>query len=114
MKPATKATPIKRAVRKPTNAKAMPAAADRVTVRLKPVLAEKLAEARREQGLSVTQVVEAALERHFQMTPRTPPMTLVEALKKHGLLGAVDMGPDASVRVKEGVGEYLDRKYPHH
>ena len=64
--------------------------------------------------MSVTQVVEAALERHFQMTPGKPAMTLIEALKKHGLLGAVDMGPDASRQVKESVGEYLARKYPHH
>lgn len=86
---------------------------NRVTVRLKPELAEKLAEARREQGLSVTEVVETALERHFMMNPRKPRISLLDALKEQGLLGAVDMGPDASVRVKEYVGEYLDKKYPH-
>lgn len=87
---------------------------NRVTVRLKPELAEKLAEARRAQGLSVTQIIEAALEKHLAPVPKKPKLTLLEALEKHGLLGTVDLPADASVNYKKYVGEYLDKKYPQH
>lgn len=87
---------------------------NRVTVRLKPELAEKLAEARRAQGQSLTQIIEAALEKHLAPAPRKPKLTLLEALTKHGVLGAVDMGPNASRDYKKDIGEYLEKKYPQH
>lgn len=87
---------------------------NRVTVRLKPELAEKLSEARRERGQSVTQIIEAALEKHLAPAPKKPKLTLLEALKKHGVLGAVDLGPNASRDYKKDIGEYLEKKYPQH
>lgn len=86
---------------------------DRVTVRLKPALAAMLAEVRRKQGLSVTQIVEEALEKHLMAATRRPKLSLLEAFEKHGLLGSVDMPADASVNYKQYVGEYLDRKHGH-
>lgn len=84
--------------------------ADRVTVRLKPELAARLASAKQE-GQSVTQIIEAALEKHLPETRRKPKLTLLEAFRKHGLLGTVDMPPDASVNYKKYIGEYLERKH---
>lgn len=106
-----KATPLKRTVRKPSVAKAMPVAADRVTVRLKPALAARLAVAKQEQGQSVTEIIEAALEKHLPEVPRKPKMTLLEAMKKHGVLGAVDLGPNASRDYKQLVAESIAEKY---
>lgn len=111
MKTTTKTTTTKRVIRKSTTAKAKPAATGRVSVRLKPVLAEKLAEAQREQGLSVTQVVEAALESHFAATPTKPRMTLLQALEKHKLIGCLDLGPDASANYKQLVLDSVAEKY---
>lgn len=105
------------ATRGSRKAAAMPRAKgsdNRVTVRLKPELAEKLAAARREQGQSVTQIIEAALEKHLAPAPKKPKLTLLEALKKHGVLGAVDLGPNASRDYKKDIGEYLEKKYPQH
>ncbi len=110
-----KATALKRAARKPAVVKAKPTATGRISVRLKPALAEKLAEAQREQGHSVTEIIEAALEKHLSATMlRKPRMTLLEAFEKHGLLGTVDMPPDASRNYKKYISEYLDEKYPQH
>ena len=117
MKPAgkAKATPPKRTVRKPAIANAMPVVADRVTVRLKPALAARLAAAKREQGQSVTEIIETALENYLSVSaPRKPKMTLLEAFEKNGLLGTVDMPPDASRNYKQYISEYLDEKYPQH
>ena len=113
MKIATKpkATPLKRTERKPAAAKAMTVVADRVTVRLKPELAARLATAKRDQGQSVTEIIEAALEKHLPEAPRKPKMTLLEALKKHGVLGAVDLGPNASRDYKQLVAESIAEKY---
>lgn len=97
---------------KPAVMKAKPAATGRISVRLKPVLAEKLAEAQREQGLSVTEIIEAALEKHLTViAPRKPRMTLLEAFEKNGVLGAVDLGPNASRDYKRLVAESIEEKY---
>lgn len=103
-----KATATKRTV--PKSAASGKVAADRVTVRLKPALAARLAAAR-QQGGNVTQIIEAALEKHLPEIRRKPKMTLLEALKKHGVLGAVDMGPDASTNYKQLVAESIAGKY---
>jgi len=103
----------KRPARKAATSKTV--AADRVTVRLKPALAARLAVAKREQGQSVTEIIEAALEKHLTAAaPRKPRMTLLEAFEKNGLLGTVDMPPDASRNYKQYISEYLDEKYPQH
>ncbi|MGQ0619623.1 MAG: CopG family transcriptional regulator [Panacagrimonas sp.] len=86
---------------------------DRVTVRLKPELARLLDEERRERGLKVTEVVEQALTEHFARRPRRGKLTLMEALQKHGVIGAVDLGPDASANYKVLVREAVDKKYGH-
>lgn len=88
--------------------------ADRVSVRLKPDLAKRLAQAKQEQGVNVTQIIEEALEKHLPVTVRKPKLTLLEALAKRGLLGSVNLPPDGSVNYKKHIGEYLDQKYAHH
>ena len=78
-------------------------------------VAADLAVAKREQGQSVTEIIEAALEKHLTAAaPRKPRMTLLEAFEKNGLLGTVDMPPDASRNYKQYISEYLDEKYPQH
>lgn len=107
---AIKATAEKRRERKPAAGKAVPVA-DRVTVRLKPALAARLAATQKQQGGSVTRIIEAALEKHLPEVRRKPKMTLLEALKKHGVLGAVDLGPDASTNYKQLVADSIAEKY---
>lgn len=108
----TKTNVAKRKLRKPVAAMPAPGAADRVTVRLKPALAARLATAKRKQGQSVTEIIEAALEKHLSdMPPRKPRMTLLEAFEKNGLLGTCDMGPEASTNYKQLVAEAIEEKY---
>lgn len=87
------------------------APASRITVRLKPELAERLDAARRARKLSVTAVIEQALESYLAEAAAPPKLTLLDALKKHGVLAAVDMGPDASVNIKAEISGYLDSKH---
>ncbi len=107
-----KATPATRIIGKPV--KAVAVVADRVTVRLKPELAARLDAAKHAQGLSATQVIESALESHLPAARSAPRKSLIEVLRELGLVGCMDLGPDASVKVREGVREYLAKKYPHH
>jgi metal-responsive CopG/Arc/MetJ family transcriptional regulator len=84
---------------------------DRVTVRLKPELARQLDQARRESGLKVTEIVEQALVEHFSSRPRRSRLTLIEALQKHGVIGAVDLGADASAEYKTLARQAIDAKH---
>ncbi|MES0873212.1 ribbon-helix-helix domain-containing protein [Sinimarinibacterium thermocellulolyticum] len=86
---------------------------ERVTVRLKPELARQLDAERRATGLTVTEVIEQALTGHFARQPRRGRLTLIQALQKHGVIGAVDLGPDASVDYKSGVRQAIDTKHGH-
>jgi hypothetical protein len=86
---------------------------DRVTVRLKPELARQLDAERRETGRKLTEVVEMALAEHFARRPRRSRLTLMESLQKHGVIGAVDLGPDASIDYKTAIGQAPDAKHGH-
>lgn len=86
---------------------------ERVSVRLKPELARQLDAERRASGRTVTEVVEQALIEHLARRPRRGRLTLMEALHKHGVIGAVDLGPDASVRYKSEVRQAIDAKHGH-
>jgi hypothetical protein len=84
---------------------------DRVTVRLKPELARQLDRERRETGLKLTEVVEQALVEHFARRPRRGRLTLMQALHEHGVIGAVDLGPEASTDYKTRVQRAIDAKH---
>lgn len=86
---------------------------DRITVRLKPELAQLLDEERRERGLKVTEVIEQALTEHFARRPRRSKLSLLDALQKHGVIGAVDLGPEASAEYKAQVRKAIDDKHGH-
>lgn len=86
---------------------------DRVSVRLKPDLAERLDELRRVRGASVTELVEQALGEFIERQSRPPRMGLLDALRKNGLLGTLDLGPDASKNYKELVAQSITEKYGH-
>ena len=85
----------------------------RVTVRLKPNLAERLAAERKRSGASVTEVVEQALDKYFAQQAARPKMTLLKALKKNKLIGCLDLGPDASANYKQLVLNSVAEKYGH-
>lgn len=86
---------------------------DRVSVRLKPDLAQRLDELRRERGASVTELVEQALSEFIERQSRPPRMALLDALRQNGLLGTLDLGPDASKNYKELVAQSITEKYGH-
>lgn len=83
----------------------------RITVRLKPELARRVDEERRARKLSATAVIEQALTEHLSRKVAAPKLTLLDALRKHGVLGSVDLGPDASINYKADIGRYLDDKH---
>jgi len=56
---------------------------------------------------------EQALIEHFARRPRRGRMTLIAALQKHGMIGAVDLGPDASTDYKTLVRQAIDAKHGH-
>lgn len=83
----------------------------RVTVRLRPELAAQLDAIRRSRKLSVTALIEQALTEHLGKLEGQPKLTLLDAFRKHGVLGAVDLGPDASRNYKELVAHSVAGKY---
>lgn len=88
-------------------------APERLSVRLKPELAERLDQARQTCGESVSSIVEQALTEYLDRNAPPRRVPLLEALRKNGILGALDLGPHASRDYKELVAQSVAEKYGH-
>ncbi len=83
----------------------------RITVRLKPELAQQVDAARRARKVSATAVIEQALNEHLARAEPVSKLSVLDAFRKHRLLGAVDLGAGNAADHEAEVTQYLADKH---